>query len=93
MTSVCWSKRGSHLSIGTDSGDVQIWDITKQKLLRVLKGHDERVGSIAWSSNVLSSGSKDKTILNRDLRDKDDYFGSLAAHKQEICGLKWSYDE
>jgi cell division cycle 20-like protein 1 (cofactor of APC complex) len=42
-----------------------------------MKGHEGRVGAIAWSSNVLSSGSKDKTILNRDLRAKDDFYASL----------------
>lgn len=92
VTSVCWSKRGQHLSVGTNSGLVQIWDVNKCKLVRTLKGHEGRVGTIAWSPNVLSSGSKDKSILNRDLRQKDDYFGSLLYHKQEVCGLKWSYD-
>ena len=29
VTSVCWSKRGTHLSVGTNSGVVQIWDINK----------------------------------------------------------------
>ena len=77
MTSVCWSKRGNHLSVGTNSGLVQVWDVNKCKLLRSMKGHEGRVGAIAWSSNVLSSGSKDKSILHRDLREKDDYFGSL----------------
>ena len=50
-------------------------------MLRVLKGHEGRVGTIAWSSNVLSSGSKDKSIMQRDLREKDDYFGQLHSHK------------
>ena len=81
VTSVCWSKRGQHLAIGTNSGAVQVWDINKQKMLRVLKGHEGRVGTIAWSSNVLSSGSKDKSIMQRDLREKDDYFGQLHSHK------------
>lgn len=58
-----------------------------------MKGHEGRVGTLAWSSNILSSGSKDKSILQRDLREKDDYFGNLMYHKQEVCGLKWSYDE
>jgi len=81
VTSVSWSKRGQHLSIGTNSGVVQVWDINKGKMLRVLKGHEGRVGTIAWSNSVLSSGSKDKTILQRDLREKDDFFGSLQSHK------------
>ncbi len=61
--------------------------------MRVLKGHEGRVGALAWSSGVLSSGSRDRSILQRDLREKDDYFAKLINHKQEVCGLKWSYDE
>lgn len=72
---------------------VQVWDVNKCKLLRVLKGHEGRVGALAWGSNTLSSGSKDKSILQRDLREKDDFFANLMYHKQEVCGLKWSYDE
>lgn len=63
MTSVCWSKRGHHLSIGTNTGEVQVWDIQAGKMTRVLKGHEGRVGTIAWSSNVLASGSRDKNII------------------------------
>jgi cell division cycle 20-like protein 1 (cofactor of APC complex) len=63
VTSVCWSKRGAHLSVGTNQGNVQVWDVNKCKLLRVLKGHEGRVGAIAWSNSILSSGSKDKSIL------------------------------
>lgn len=70
-----------------------MWDVNKGKLLRVLKGHTGRVGALAWSNSILSSGSKDKSILHRDLRDKDDYFAVLNNHKQEVCGLKWSFDE
>ena len=46
-----------------------------------MKGHEGRVGALAWSNSVLSSGSKDKNILSRDLRAKEDYFGVLSHHK------------
>ena len=48
------------------------------------------LGSLAWNDNVISSGSRDRCILNRDIRQSDDYFRKLVAHKQEVCGLKWS---
>ena len=62
-------------------------------MVRELTGHEGRVGALAWSSGVLSSGSRDKNIFQRDLRERDEYFAKLEQHKQEVCGLKWSYDE
>ena len=32
ICSVSWSQRGSYLSVGTNSGNVQIWDVTKVKM-------------------------------------------------------------
>lgn len=51
------------------------------------------VGAISWNSTILSTGSRDKTILHRDLRANTSFINKLIGHKQEICGLKWSFDE
>ena len=40
----------------------------------------------------VSSGSRDRLILQRDLRVSDNYTSRLSGHKQEVCGLKWSFD-
>jgi len=94
VTSVQWAHRGDMLAVGTHTGTVQIWDSASQKLVREYHGHEGRVGALAWNSNdILSSGSKDRSILNRDLRVKDDYIGCLVGHKQEVCGLKYSFDD
>lgn len=45
------------------------------------------------NSCTFSSGSKDKTICTYDIRDKNPVTFKLQAHKQEIVGLKWSFDE
>lgn len=42
---------------------------------------------------MLSTASKDRTILNRDLRMKEQYVSSIVAHKEEVCGIKWSFDD
>ena len=56
-------------------------------------GHQSRVGAISWSEGTsLSSGSRDKNILFRDMRNMRNYISRLSGHKQEVCGLKWSYD-
>ncbi len=45
VCSVEWSRRGTYLSVGTNSGKLQIWDVAKLKLLRTLEGHRARVGT------------------------------------------------
>ena len=32
VCSVSWSQRGTYLSVGTNNGEVQIWDVAKCKL-------------------------------------------------------------
>lgn len=92
VTSVSWSLKGPHFSLGTNSGEIQIWDVNKMKRIRIMHGHSNRVGAIAWNSTILSTGSRDKTILHRDLRSSSPFFSKLIGHKQEVCGLKWSFD-
>lgn len=93
ITSVGWFLNGATLAVGTYSGAVQIWDTNKAKRLRTLKAHDGRVGALAWNSSVLSTGSRDKSIIMNDIKVKSHVVATLQGHKQEVCGLKWSYDE
>ena len=81
-TSVSWSLKGPMLAVGTNSGYVQIWDANKMRKIRTLDGHTNRVGAISWSSNLLSTGSRDKTILHRDIRTNTPFTSKLIGHKQ-----------
>lgn len=92
ITSVAWSHRGSHLSVGLNSGETQIWDVPQLKLVRSLGGHAGRVSTIAWNGSTLSTGSRDRTIVEHDTRASEDAIQKLLGHKQEVCGLKWSFD-
>ena len=47
-----------------------------------------RVGTMAWGSHVLSSGSRDRTILQRDVRAPEHFSAKLQSHRSEVCGLK-----
>jgi len=93
VTSVQWSRDGNQFAVGTHTGDLQIWDTTKAKIVNTLKGHDGRICAVAWNNTFLSTGSRDHSILHRDLRCNNDYFAKLVGHRQEVCGLKWSFDE
>jgi len=92
VTSVSWTQRGTHLAVGTSVGEVQIWDAAKCQTTRTMSGHQARVGTLCWSGHTLSSGSRDRLILQRDVRVADHFTSKLSGHKQEVCGLKWSFD-
>jgi cell division cycle 20-like protein 1 (cofactor of APC complex) len=92
ISSVTWDKQ-PQIAVGTNSGLVQLWDGATNKLIRSLHGHTSRAGTLAWNRRLLSTGSRDRSILHRDQRAPNDYVGRLQGHKQEVCGLKWSFDE
>jgi cell division cycle 20, cofactor of APC complex len=91
-TSIQWTQDGSHLALGTNEMETQIWDISKGAKLRTLKGHTGRVSSLAWNDHVLTSGSRDTNILNNDVRVRKHLISTWDTHSGEVCGLKWSPD-
>ncbi len=94
VTGINSSPSSNLLAVGTHSGEVQLWDCVKSKKLSSLKGHFGRVGALSWNNNfTFASGSRDKTILVRDIRSPDSCMIKYNAHKQEVCGLKWSFDQ
>ena len=88
-----WTHRGGHVAVGTNNGDVQIWDVAKCKRTRSMGGHTARVGTMAWNAHLLASGSRDRLIYLRDVRAPDPHIQKLQGHKQEVCGLRWSFDD
>ncbi|CAG2116302.1 unnamed protein product, partial [Medioppia subpectinata] len=93
VTSVSWAERGHLVAVGTHRGLVQVWDVAANKRLTTLEGHTARVGALAWNSDTLSSGSRDRHILQRDVRGPPHQSERrLVGHRQEVCGLKWSPD-
>lgn len=68
VTSVSWSERGNLVAVGTHNGYVTVWDVTVNKQVNKLMGHSARVGALAWNGDVLSSGSRDRMIMQRDTR-------------------------
>lgn len=94
ISSVSWMEQpgATHLAIGTSDSTVQLWDASAQRRVRTMDGHSSRVGSMAWNQHILSSGSRDSTIVHHDVRVQQHKISTLTGHEQEICGLKWSTD-
>ena len=94
LTSVSWSTMPGQthfLAVGTSNNTVQLWDAEAIRPVRVFRGHTGRVCSLAWNSNLLSSGSQDTMIHQHDIRDKR-VAAKLKGHDLQVCGLKWNLD-
>ena len=83
---------GGYLAVGTNFCETKLWDIEAGKLLRNMDGHSQRVSSLAWNQHILSSGSRDSTIVHHDVRVAQHKVGQLEGHLQEVCGLTWAPD-
>lgn len=78
--------------MGTNKGHILIYDTVSSRRLRTMTGHTARVSSLAWNSHILSTGSRDRSILHRDVRSPSQSLSKLVGHKQEVCGLRWNSD-
>ncbi|XP_033246351.1 fizzy-related protein homolog [Drosophila miranda] len=89
ITAVKWHSGGKELAVGTNHGSVAIWDVDREKQISNLSGHISRVTALDWRGNSLASGSRDRSILQRDIRTNT-ITSCLQGHSQEVCGLQWS---
>lgn len=93
ITSLSWMQMDANiLAIGMDNGTIEIWDMVKSARLRTLRGHTQRVSSLSWNQNILTTGSLDTEIINHDIRSCNNIVSEFREHTKEVCGLKWSFD-
>ena len=94
VSSVSWVQKGTTLAIGTLSGQLRIYDANTLTLTRTYQqAHGQRIGALAWNQHILSSGSRDRMVHHRDVREPTEKpFKRCTGHRQEVCGLKWSGD-
>lgn len=92
-TSISWSNNGAHVALGTSHGEVEIWDAETSKKLRTMTGHQGRVGTSVWNRWLLTTGGRDASVVNWDVRQPAALISRNRAHKLEVCGLSWSCDE
>uniref|UniRef100_A0A3Q3FZV5 Cell division cycle 20 homolog n=1 Tax=Labrus bergylta TaxID=56723 RepID=A0A3Q3FZV5_9LABR len=86
ICSLCWTKEGSHLAVGTSDCKVQLWDVDYEKHLRSRSSHTARVGSLSWNDHPLS-GSRSGHIYHHDVRVSEHHISTLSGHSMEA--LAW----
>lgn len=89
ICSVRFSGDGSYLALGTSNGPVQIYDLESGSLIRTMSGHQSRIPTLDWSGAILSSGARDGSIWNHDVRAREHKIGEMKGHRGEVCGLAW----
>lgn len=91
VSGICWDQGENRVALGAVSGEVKIWDVERRASIFDVIEHQERVGALSLQGNLLLTGSRDKSVLLHDLREKRKVL-SFEGHKQEVCGLRWSPD-
>lgn len=94
ISSLSWIHDGKSIAVGTSDGCAQIWDIERSKKLRtILASPGSRVGALSWYKHLLSTGSKDGSVLTHDVRVAKHLISTHCSDvNAEICGLSWSPD-
>lgn len=100
VSSLRWDCDGSYLSVGTDGGFVQLWDIGAGQRVRTLKpsaegGADNACANVsAWAPDgTFSVGYSSGLIREHDVRERNSVIRDLErAHVGHVSGLEWRAD-
>lgn len=95
ISSLQWQAGSSFLGVGTSDGSLIFSDIEVDEVVSFMHfpNDKQRIATIAWNGNIVTSGDKSGKLKNTDLRMKTPYMADIErAHDQEICQLKWSSD-
>lgn len=86
--------QGTTLAVGTVGGRLHLYDAnTLTRLRSYQQAHTNRIGALSWNSHILTSGSRDRMIHHRDVRESNMRpFKRSTGHRQEVCGLRWNND-
>jgi WD40 repeat protein len=84
--------QGNLFAFGTGDGNVLLLDVSITRLLNLMQSQFATVGALAWNENVLSSGTSDSSILQRDVRSHSHVTERrLLRHRREVSRNELRY--
>ncbi|MFG0334066.1 MAG: WD40 repeat domain-containing serine/threonine protein kinase [Maioricimonas sp. JB049] len=91
--SLVYDRAGELLIIGTDSGEIQLWDLAAGAFRHVLSGHAGRVNALAVMPHraTLVSGGRDRSLRLWDLVSGEQ-ITSLYGHDRQVFEIAISPD-
>jgi cell division cycle protein 20 (cofactor of APC complex) len=87
ITSASFAGDGAFFGVGLGTGGVELWDVARQKRLRVMVNHQAQVASLSWSPHTLSSGCHDGNVWYHNVRVGKHKVAELLGHAGEVCEL------
>lgn len=88
VSSLGFSPDGEKLAFGNLLGEVYVYDVEKRSEIGKFSCHTDRIGCIDWKDPGFVTGSKDRTAVFTDPREKLKKRNVVCTHSQEICGVK-----
>jgi WD40 repeat protein len=92
-TLVSGALHGSILASGSSDGSVVLWDLDRRRRVGILRGHADKVNSVAFSPDgqTLASGGADRRVILWDVRARR-RLGTLAGHTDWVQTVAFSRD-
>lgn len=93
LIEIVWSPDGALLAACSDDKTIHLWNVVEGKLWHLLKGHKQRVNTVAWSPDAkfLASGSNDNSIHIWDAA-LGETISILEGHTDWVDCVAWSPD-
>lgn len=93
ILSVAFSPDGTRLAVGLDDGTVVLWDVTSNRLIYELDGHEQQVRGLDFSPSgeLLASGSFDDTAILWNVKTGQPV-ETLSGHSNSVTSVEFSPD-
>nr|XP_022319263.1 cell division cycle protein 20 homolog [Crassostrea virginica] len=90
VSAVCWDNEGHLVTTGDSNGQLEVSDLTTEKVIRRMQGDSKTtVSVIRWRTNEIYTGNRNGGVCVYDMRCPNSC-GRWLGQGQDICGMAMS---